>query len=203
MIRQRALAWAAILALVASVPIAPLPTRFSAPVVALAQDDSAADAGEPTDLAIVALHCAEAPAAEALTSFFTDGAAPTECAPAVGVTIAVTENGAPVAGSPFTTDVAGSLALPVGLGSAIEVREDPKSLPCWIRAPHARGQRRPLRQPGAARPGRGRSRRALRQRTRLPSPPSWPKAPLPPRRVSRPIWRSWRCNAPMRPKRRR
>ena len=69
MIRQRALAWAAVLALVATVPIAPLPTRFSAPV-ALAQDDSAADAGEPTDLAIVALQCAEAPAAEALTSFF-------------------------------------------------------------------------------------------------------------------------------------
>jgi hypothetical protein len=128
MIRQRALAWAAVLALVATVPIAPLPTRFSAPV-ALAQDDSAADAGEPTDLAIVALLCAEAPAAEALTSFFTDGAAPTECAPAVGVEIAVTENGAPVAGSPFTTDVAGSLVLPVGLGSAVEVREDPTSLP--------------------------------------------------------------------------
>src|SRR5215207_6370474 len=129
MIRQRALAWAAVLALVASVQIAPLPTRFSAPVAALAQDDSAADAGEPTDLAIVALHCAEAPAAEALTSFFTDGAAPTECAPAVGVTIAVTEDGAPVAGSPLTTDVSGSLVLPVDLGSAVEVREDPKSLP--------------------------------------------------------------------------
>jgi hypothetical protein len=129
MIRQRALAWAAVLALVASVQFAPLPAQFSAPVAALAQDDSAADAGEPTDLAIVALHCAEAPAAEALTSFFTDGAAPTACAPAVGVTIAVTENGAPLAGSPFTTDVSGSLVLPVGLGSAVEVREDPKSLP--------------------------------------------------------------------------
>jgi hypothetical protein len=129
MIRQRALAWAAVLALVATVPIAPLPTRISASVVALAQGDSAADVGEPTDLAIVALHCAEAPAAEALTSFFTDGAAPADCAPAVGVTIAVTENGAPVAGSPFTTDVSGTLTFPVGLGSAVEVREDLKSLP--------------------------------------------------------------------------
>src|SRR5918993_3059599 len=129
MIRQRAIAWAAVLALVATVQIAPLPTRFSDPFAALAQDDSAADAGEPTDLAIVALHCAEAPAAEALTSFFTDGAAPAECAPAVGVTIVVTENGAPVSGSPFTTDVSGALTLPVDLGSAVEVREDPKSLP--------------------------------------------------------------------------
>src|SRR5215207_6524517 len=129
MIRQRALAWAAVLALVASVQIAPLPTRFSAPVAALAQDDSAADAGEPTDLAIVALHCAEAPAAEALTSFFTDGAAPTECAPAVGVTVSVTEDGDPIPGSPFTTDDSGTVTLPISLGSAIEVREDPKSLP--------------------------------------------------------------------------
>src|SRR5215213_2443915 len=132
MIRQRALAWAAVLALVATVLIAPLPlplaTRFAAPV-ALAQDDSAAGAGEPTDLAVVALHCDAAPAAEALTSFFTDGAAPTECSPAVGVAIAVTENGAPVSGSPFTTDVSGSITLPVKLGSAVEVREDPKSLP--------------------------------------------------------------------------
>src|SRR5829696_6024393 len=131
MIRQRALAWAAVLALVASVLIAPLPlplaTRFAAPV-ALAQDDSA-DAGEPTDLAVVGLHCAAAPAAEALTSFLADGAAPTECAPAVGVTIVVTENGAPVSGSPFTTDVSGTITLPVELGSAVEVREDPKSLP--------------------------------------------------------------------------
>src|SRR5215213_2563094 len=104
MIRQRALAWAAVLALVTSIQIAPLPLAplFSAPVVALAQDDSA-EADEPTDLAIAALHCAEAPAAEALTSFFTTGAAPSECAPAVGVGITVTEDGAPVSGSPFTT----------------------------------------------------------------------------------------------------
>ena len=47
----------------------------------------------------------------------------------MGVTIAVTENGDPVPGSPFTTDVAGTLTLPVSLGSAVEVREDPKSLP--------------------------------------------------------------------------
>ena len=166
MIRQRALAWAAVLALVATVPIAPLPTRFSASVVALAQDDSAADAGEPTDLAIVALHCAEAPATEALTSFFTNGTRPTRCAPAVGVAIAVTENGDPVPGSPFTTDVAGTLTLPVGLGSAVEVERRPEVAAGWIRAPDARGQRRPLRQPGAARPGRSRSRRALRQRAK-------------------------------------
>ena len=51
MIRQRALAWAAVLALVATVSIAPLPIRFSAPVAALAQGDSAADDGESTDLA--------------------------------------------------------------------------------------------------------------------------------------------------------
>ena len=129
MIRQRALTWAAVLALVATVQVAPLTTRFSASVAALAQDDSAADAGEPTDLAIVALHCAEAPAAEALTSYFASATPPTRCAPAVGVTIAVTENGDPVPGGPFTTDVDGTLIIPVGLGSAIEVREDPKSLP--------------------------------------------------------------------------
>src|SRR5687767_2033358 len=106
MIRQRALAWAAALALAATVSMAPLPARFSAPVTsALAQGDSAADAGEPADLAIAALHCAEAPATEALTSFLTTGAAPSACSPAVGVTISVSENGAPVPGSPFTTDV--------------------------------------------------------------------------------------------------
>ncbi len=63
MIRQRALAWAAVLALVATVQSAPLPARFSASGAALAQDDSSAGTGEATDLAIVALHCAEAPAA--------------------------------------------------------------------------------------------------------------------------------------------
>ena len=131
MIRQRALAWAAVLALVATIQIAPLPLapRIAASGVALAQADSATDGGEPTDLAVVALHCAEAPGTEALTSFFSGGTLPPRCAPAVGVAIAVTENGAPVPGSPFTTDVAGTLAVPVGLGSAVEVREDPKSLP--------------------------------------------------------------------------
>ena len=129
MIRQRALAWAAVLALVAGIQAAPLPTLFSTPVVALAQDDSAADAEEPTDLAIVALHCAVAPEADALTSFFTDGKAPADCAPAVGVDIAVSENGDAIPDSPFTTDVAGTVVIPVGLGSAVEVREDPKSLP--------------------------------------------------------------------------
>src|SRR5829696_10378569 len=129
MIRQRALAWVALLALVVTAQVAPLPTRFSAPVVALALEDAAADAGEPTDLAIVALHCAEAPATEALTSFLSSATPPTGCAPAVGVAVAVTENGNPVPGSPLTTDVAGTLTVPVSLGSAIEVREDPKSLP--------------------------------------------------------------------------
>jgi hypothetical protein len=112
MIRQRALAWATVLALVATVQSAPLPARFSASVAALAQDDSAADTGEPTDLAIVALHCAEAPAAEALTTFFASATLPTRCAPAVGVTLTITENGDPVSGSPFTTDVAGTAAVP-------------------------------------------------------------------------------------------
>jgi hypothetical protein len=129
MIRQRALAWATVLALVATVVVAPLSPRYSPSVAALAQDDSTADAGEPTDLAIVALHCAEAPAAEALTSYFTSATPPTMCAPAVGVGIAVSENGDPVPGGPFTTDVDGTLIIPVGLGSAIEVREDPKTLP--------------------------------------------------------------------------
>src|SRR5829696_3821250 len=131
MIRQRALAWAAVLALVATIQITPLPLapRTLASAAALAQADSASDGGEPTDLAVVALHCAEAPTTEALTSFFADATLPTRCAPAVGVAIAVTENGASVPGSPFTTDVAGTLAVPVGLGSAVEVREDPKSLP--------------------------------------------------------------------------
>jgi hypothetical protein len=134
MIRQRALAWAAALALVATVQITPLPTQFPASVTALAQDDSAADAGEPTDLAVVALHCAEAPDTEALTSFFARATLPQRCAPAVGVAIAVTENGAPVPGSPFPTDVAGTLAVPVSLGSAVEVREDPESLPAGYEA---------------------------------------------------------------------
>src|SRR5215218_5036958 len=111
MIRQRALAWVALLALVVTAQVAPLPTRFSAPVVALAQEDSAA--GDPTDLAIVALHCAEAPATEALTSFLSSATPPTGCAPAVGVAVAVTENGDPVPGSPFTTDVAGTLTVAI------------------------------------------------------------------------------------------
>ena len=104
---------------------APLPQQLVSrrSVTALAQNDSAADAGEPTDLAIVALQCDEAPATQALTSFFTSAALPTRCAPAVGVTIAVTENGAPVSGSPFTTDVAGTVVVPVGLGSAVEVEK--------------------------------------------------------------------------------
>ncbi len=134
MIRQRALALASVLALVATIQTAPLSPQFSASVAARAQDTSAADAGEPTDLAIVALHCAEAPDTEALTSFFASATIPTRCAPAVGVAIAVTENGAPVPGSPFTTDVAGTLAVPVGLGSAVEVREDSKSLPAGYEA---------------------------------------------------------------------
>ena len=164
MIRQRALAWAAVLALVATVQTAPLPlaTRFSASVAALAQDDSAADAGEPTDLAIVALHCAEAPATEALTSFFSSGTPPSGCAPAVGVAIDVTENedrssaarSRPTRPAPSRSASAWAPRSGQGRPEVAAVR---------VRAPHSGGQRRSLRQPGAARPGRGRSRRALRQ----------------------------------------
>ena len=101
----------------------------SAVATELAQDASAAEAGEPTDLAVVALQCADAPAAETLTSFFSSGTPPGGCAPAVGVSIAVTENEKPLSGSPFTTDTDGTLAVRVGLGSAVTVKEDPKSLP--------------------------------------------------------------------------
>ena len=128
MIRQRALAWAAVLALVVSVQGGSLPARFSASA-ALAQDDAATTTGEPAELAIAALHCAEAPGAEALTTYITDATLPARCAPAVGVTVTVTENGEPVSGNPFTTGVDGTAAVPVRLGSAIEIREDPASLP--------------------------------------------------------------------------
>lgn len=129
MIRQRALAWAAILGLIVSIQIAPLPARFSLSSAALAQDNAAAGAGDPTDLAIVALHCANAPDTEALTSFFSSGVAPTGCEPAVGVGIAVTEEGSAVSGSPFTTDVSGAVVVPVSLGAAIGISEDQDSLP--------------------------------------------------------------------------
>jgi hypothetical protein len=130
MIRQRALAWAVVLALVATVQIAPVPTRFSAPVgTALAQDAPAAGSGEPTDLAVAALHCTEAPAAEALSTFLATGTPPAGCAPAVGVVVAVEEDGSALPGSPFATDVTGTLAVPVGLGSAVTANEDVKSLP--------------------------------------------------------------------------
>jgi hypothetical protein len=95
----------------------------------MAQGTPAAKAGTPTDLAIVALHCAEAPAAEALTNYFASGTPPSGCAPAVGVRVAIEENGKPLTGSPFTTDTVGTLGARVGAGSAVEVREDPKSLP--------------------------------------------------------------------------
>ena len=130
MMRQRALAWAAILALILAIQIAPLPIRLPSFIAtALAQDTTVAEAGEPTDLAVVALHCAEAPAAEALASFFATGAPPAGCAPAVGVAVAVEENGTPLPGSPFTTDVTGALGVSVGLGSSVLVNEDPESLP--------------------------------------------------------------------------
>lgn len=130
MIRQCALRWATLLTLVATLAIAPLPAGFSAPVSpALAQSDAAADAGEQADLAIAVLDCAEAPATEALTAFFTSGTAPGGCSPAVGVTISVSEQGTPVPSSPATTDGDGIAVLPVRLGAAIEVREDSASLP--------------------------------------------------------------------------
>lgn len=130
MIRQRALAWAAVLALVVALQMASLPIR-PLPVIAasVAQDSPDADAGQPVELAVVALHCAAAPAAEALTSFFATGAAPAGCAPAVGVSIAVVENGTPLSGSPFTTDTSGTLGVRIGLGSVVTLREDPRSLP--------------------------------------------------------------------------
>ena len=128
--RPCALRWAATLALVATVAMAPLPARLLAPnSLALAQETSAVDAGEPADLAIAALHCAEAPAAEALTAFFATGETPGGCSPAVGVTVAVSEDDAPIPGSPAATDINGIAVLPVSLGSAVEVREDPASLP--------------------------------------------------------------------------
>ncbi|MFN8677466.1 MAG: hypothetical protein U0Z70_13915 [Thermomicrobiales bacterium] len=129
MIWKCALRWAAVLALVAMVALAPLPARFAAPVTSALAQDAAVDAGEPADLAIAALHCAEAPETEALTTFFTTGTAPGGCSPAVGVTISVSEDGAPVSSSPAATDVNGIVVLPVSPGSTLEVREDPASLP--------------------------------------------------------------------------
>lgn len=94
----------------------------------LAQDTPAGE-GEPTDLAVVALQCADAPATDALTSFFSSGTPPGGCEPAAGVDIAVTENEKPLSASPFRTDTSGTLAVQVGLGSKVTVKEDPKSLP--------------------------------------------------------------------------
>jgi hypothetical protein len=95
----------------------------------LAQEAAEPESGAPTDLAIIALHCAEAPAADALTTYFATGAPPEACAPAVGVAIGVMENDAALPGSPFRTDVTGSVVVPVGLGSQVEVVEDAESLP--------------------------------------------------------------------------
>jgi hypothetical protein len=128
--RQRALAWAAVLALVFAVQLAPLPIGIPDLATAvLAQDATSNEASESTDLAVVALHCAEAPAADSLASYLATGAPPAGCAPAVGVAVTVTEDDAPLPGSPFATDVTGTLGVPVRLGSAVEVREDPGSLP--------------------------------------------------------------------------
>jgi hypothetical protein len=130
MIRQRVLAWPAILALVVAVQLASLSIRLPASLAeTLAQAAPTAAAGQPIDLPVVALYCAAAPAAEALTTFLASGTAPTGCAPAVGARIAVTENGSPLAGSPFTTDTSGTLGVRVGSGSAVTLQEDPKSLP--------------------------------------------------------------------------
>ena len=111
-------------------PEPPCSSSMCQPRVAteLAQD-TPAGAGEPTDLAVVALQCADAPATEALTSFFRSGTPPSGCGPAPGVDIAVTENEKPLSGSPFRTDSAGTLAVRVGLGSEVTVKEDPTSLP--------------------------------------------------------------------------
>ena len=75
----------------------------------------------------MALQCADARSGDAdvvLQQWDTAG-----CAPAEGVSIAVTENEKPLSGSPFTTDTDGTLAVRVGLGSEVTVKEDPKSLP--------------------------------------------------------------------------
>jgi hypothetical protein len=128
--RQRALVWAIVLTLILAAQLAALPSRFSIPVAsALAQGATEPETGEPTDLAVVALHCAEAPTADALASYFDTGVSPAGCAPAVGAAIDVMEDETALPGSPFQTDVAGSLFVPIGLGSAVEVREDPESLP--------------------------------------------------------------------------
>jgi hypothetical protein len=129
MIRQRVLTLGAVLALLVSVQIAPLPIRPAAPFAAMAQGTPTATAGTPTDLAVVALQCAEAPSADALATYFASGAPPTGCAHAAGVRVAIEENAKPLSGSPFTADTAGTLGVRVGAGSAVEVREDPKSLP--------------------------------------------------------------------------
>jgi hypothetical protein len=127
--RHRALGLAVVLVVVCLVPIAPSSLGLITPISVLAQDAGEPEAGAPTDLAVVALHCAEAPAADALTSYFATGTPPEACAPAVGVAIIVSENDAALPNSPFRTDVAGSLVVPVGLGSQVEVAEDAESLP--------------------------------------------------------------------------
>lgn len=129
MSRRRAFAMAVVLVVVCLVPFAPRSLGLFVPISALAQEAAEPASGDPTDLAIVALHCAEAPAADALTSYFATGAPPEACAPAVGVAIIVSEDDAALPDSPFRTDVAGSLLVPVALGSQVEVAEDPESLP--------------------------------------------------------------------------
>ena len=47
----------------------------------------------------------------------------------MGVSVAVTENEKPLSGSPFPPTRTAPLAVRVGLGSAVTVKEDPKSLP--------------------------------------------------------------------------
>src|SRR5204863_4478244 len=108
MIWRRALAGMAALALVAAIHISLPPDWLTAAVAAQPQSTSVPNSGQPTDLAILAMYCAEAPAADALTSFFTSGATPKGCAPAVGVAIAVEENGTLLPGSPFATAVTGA-----------------------------------------------------------------------------------------------
>jgi ribose 1,5-bisphosphokinase PhnN len=97
--------------------------------VAMAQGTPVAEAGGVAELAVAALHCAETPAAEALGSYFATGQPPIGCAPAVGVAIDIEEEGDALPGSPFATDTAGGLRVPVGAGSSIVVTEDPESLP--------------------------------------------------------------------------
>ena len=103
------------------------------------------------------------PRAETLTSFFSSGTPPSGCAPAAGVSVAVTENEKPLSGSPFTHRHGRHPRGPRRPGFRGHGQGRPEVAAVRVRTAHPGGQRRSLRQPGAARLGHGRGRRALRQ----------------------------------------